>query len=273
MKRLREAEWLLVAVPSLAVVVALFFIPFIRSAVTSFLDREGRFTFDNYVTAYDLYAGDVLYTIGVSAVSLALVLLIGVLISGFLRIYGGKSVEFLFKIPLFVPFVVVGHAMRVFLAPHGLLNAGLAQIGLVDLENPPSIAFTWVGISVALAWKNMALAILLILGAFESVGNTYLEAARNFGAGWFRQVKDVLLPMSLTSVAVAAVLMFTSMLASFSIPIMIGSGKGSQMLMIDVYYRIVYQHDYGVANALGVVSYLTAMGAAIYYLRSVTKRS
>jgi len=68
------------------------------------------------------------------------------------------------------------------------------------------------------------------------------------------------------------VLIFTSMLASFSIPMMIGTGKGAQMLMIDVYYRIVYQQDYGVANALGVVSYITAMGAAIYYLRSVTKR-
>jgi len=272
MKRLREWGWVLVAVPSLAVVVALFFVPFVRSAITSFQDEAGAFTLDNYATAYRLYAGDVVYTIFVSGVSLLMVLIIAVLVSGFIRIYGGKWVEFLFKIPLFVPFVVVGHAMRVFLAPHGLLNSTLAQIGLVNLDNPPSIAFTWVGISVALAWKNMALATLLILGAFESVGNTYLEAARNFGAGWFRQVKDVLLPMSLTSIAVAAVLIFTSMLASFSIPMMIGTGKGAQMLMIDVYYRIVYQQDYGVANALGVVSYITAMGAAIYYLRSVTKR-
>ncbi len=271
MKRARETLWLVVAVPSLAIVVWLFFLAFIRSAVTSFQTKDGAWTFQNYVTAYRLYAGDVLYTIFVSAVSLTAVLIIGILVSGFARIYGGGVVEFLFKIPLFVPFVVVGHAMRVFLAPHGLLNSALAQIGLVNLDNPPSIAFSWVGISVALAWKNMALAILLILGAFESVGDTFLEAARNFGAGWFRQVKDVLLPMSLTSIAVAAVLIFTSMLASFSIPMMIGSGKGAQMLMIDVYYRIVYQYDYGVANALGVVSYITAMGAAVYYLRSVTK--
>lgn len=118
----------------------------------------------------------------------------------------------------------------------------------------------------------MALAILLTLGAFESVGDTFLEAARNFGAGWFRQVKDVLLPMSVTSIAVAAVLIFTSMLASFSIPMMIGGGEGPQMVMIDVYYRIKQQNDLGVANALGVVSYLCASGAAIYYLRSVTKK-
>ncbi len=273
MKRWRESLWLLVAVPALAVVVALFVIPFFRSAVTSFTDRQGHFTLANYVTVWHLYAKDVLFTIVVSAVSLLAVLVIGVLVSGFVRIYGGGLVEFLFKIPLFVPFVVVGHAMRVFLAPHGLLNSGLAQLGLVNLDNPPSITTVFgAGIIISLAWKNMALAILLILGAFESVGNTYLEAARNFGAGWFRQVKDVLLPMSLTSIAVAAVLIFTSMLASFSIPMMIGQGQGPQMVMIDVYYRIVQHTDYGVANALGVVSYLTASGAAIYYLRSVTKK-
>jgi ABC-type Fe3+ transport system permease subunit len=271
MKRLRESSWLLLALPSLAIVVWLFVLPFFRSAITSFQDRTGQWTLQNYATAYRLYFDDLVYTVFVSAVSLTAVLIIAILVSGFVRIYGGGSVQFLFKIPLFVPFVVVGHAMRVFLAPHGLLNSGLAQIGLVNMDNPPSIAYSWVGISVALTWKNMALAILLILGAFESVGNTFLEAARNFGAGWFRQVKDVLLPMSLPSIAVAGVLIFTSMLASFSIPMMIGSGKGAQMLMIDVYYRIVYQNDYGVANALGVVSYILAMGAALYYLRTVTK--
>jgi ABC-type sugar transport system permease subunit len=273
MKRWRESAWLVVALPSLAVVVALFFVPFLRSAVTSFTDKAGNWTLQNYAMVWRLYVEDILFTIFVSAVSLVIVLVIAVLVSGFVRIYGGGLVEFLFKIPLFVPFVVVGHAMRVFLAPHGLLNSALAQVGLVNLDNPPSITTLFgAGIIISLAWKNMALAILLTLGAFQSVGNTFLEAARNFGAGWFRQVKDVLLPMSLTSIAVAAVLIFTSMLASFSIPMMIGKGEGPQMVMIDVYYRIVQHNDYGVANALGVVSYLTASGAAIYYLTSVTKK-
>lgn len=137
MKRWRAGAWLLLALPSLAIVVGLFFMPFVRSAITSFLNDAGEFTFQNYATAYRLYAGDVLYTIFVSAVSLVLVLIIAVLVSGFVRIYGGQWVEFLFKIPLFVPYVVVGHAMRIFLAPHGLLNSGLATLGLVNLDHPP----------------------------------------------------------------------------------------------------------------------------------------
>lgn len=84
-------------------------------------------------------------------------------------------------------------------------------------------------------------------------------------------IKDILVPMSTGSIGVVAVLTFTSMMGSFSIPAMMGSGSGSQMLMIDLYYQMVYQHNNGVANALGVLSYLVSMGAAIYYVRRVAK--
>ena len=60
-----------------------------------------------------------LYTLGISLVSLVVVLAIAVFLCGYLRIVGHRPVEFLFKIPLFVPFVVVGHGMRVLLAPRG----------------------------------------------------------------------------------------------------------------------------------------------------------
>jgi len=120
--------------------------------------------------------------------------------------------------------------------------------------------------------EESSLAVLLVLGAYRSVDETFLEAARNFGASTFRQIKDILLPMSRASLAVAGAFMFTSMLASFSVPLMIGSGEPPQMVMIDVYYRINYQGDYGTANALGVVSYLMAMGVAGYYLRTITQK-
>jgi ABC-type Fe3+ transport system permease subunit len=61
------------------------------------------------------------------------------------------------------------------------------------------------------------------------------------------------------------------MLASFSIPLMMGKGSGPQMLMIDVYYRFGQHGDYATAGALGVVSYLMASGAAFVYLRNLAR--
>ena len=105
------------------------------------------------------------------------------------------------------------------------------------------------------------------LMAFRAVDESHLEAARNFGAGTARLTRDVLVPMSAPSLAVGAVLIFSSMLASFSIPLMLSRGGGAQMLMIDVYYRFGQHGDFETASALGVVGYLMAMGAALVYLQ------
>ena len=75
-----------------------------------------------------------------------------------------------------------------------------------------------------------------------------------------RLTRDVLVPMAAPAIAVTAVLIFSSMLASFSIPLMMGRGGGPQMLMIDVYYRFGQHGDFATASALGVVAYVLAMG-------------
>ncbi len=262
--------WILLCVPALAVLGFAFLYPFGASVSSSFV-RDGAASLGNYGLVYRLYREDVAFTLGVALAGLGFTVAVGVPVCGYLRVRAFAPVEFLLKVPLFVPFVVVGHAMRVVLAPHGTLNGILLPLGILSPENPPSLSSSWVGLALALAWKHVALAALLFLGAFRAVDETYLEAARNFGAGILRQTKDILVPMAGPSIAVACILVFASMLASFSIPLMMGRGSGPQMLMIDVYYRFGQHGDYGTASALGVVSYLLASGAALVYVRNLTR--
>lgn len=262
--------WVGLCLPPLAVLGFAFVYPFAASVRSSVL-HEGTLSLANYSRVYSLYRQDVAFTLGVALAALLLTLLVGLPACGYLRVRAFTAVEFLLKVPLFVPFVVVGHAMRVFLAPHGTLNGLLLPLGLIDPQHPPSVVASWLGLALALAWKHLALAALLFMGAFRAVDETYLEAARNFGAGILRQTRDVLIPMAAPSIAVACVLVFASMLASFSIPLMMGRGSGPQMLMIDVYYRFGQHGDYATAGALGVVSYLLASGAALVYLRNLTR--
>jgi len=230
-----------------------FLWPLAASILASFT-RAGQPTLANYETVWRLYLRDVFYTLGIAAAGTALTFAIAIPACGWLRARAFGPVEFLLKVPLFVPFVVVGHALRVFLGPWA-----------------PGLAGSWTGIAVALAWKHLGLAALLMLGAFRAIDDSYLEAARNFGAGTGRLTRDVLVPMAAPSIAVASVLIFSSMLASFSIPLMMGRGGGAQMLMIDVYYRFGQHGDFETAAALGVVGYVLAMGAALVYLRRLTR--
>jgi putative spermidine/putrescine transport system permease protein len=223
--------------------------PVAASVRASFM-RDGAWTLSNYERVWRLYAGDVVFTLAVALAATALTFAVAIPACGWLRLRAWGPVEFLLKVPLFVPFVVVGHALRVFLAPWA-----------------PELPGSWGGIAVALAWKHLGLAALLLLGAFRSVDEQYLDAARDAGAGSARLTRDILLPLAAPALVVAAVLIFSSMLASFSIPLMMGRGSGPQMLMIDVYYRFGQHGDFETAAALGVVAYLMAMGAALVYLR------
>ncbi len=239
--------------PAPAVLAFVFVWPLAASVVAS-VTRDGAFTLANYETVHRLYARDVAYTVGVAAAGSLLTFAIALPVCGWLRVRAFGPVEFLLKVPLFVPFVVVGHALRVALSPHA-----------------PAFASSWAGIAIALAWKHLGLAALLMLGAFRAVDENHLEAARGFGAGTGRLTRDVLVPMAAPALGVSAILIFSSMLASFSIPLMMGRGGGPQMLMIDVYYRFGQHGDFATASALGVVAYLLAMGAALVYLRRLTR--
>jgi len=253
MHRGERVLWVALCAPPLLVLAVVFLWPLAASIAASFT-RGGRFTLANYETVWRLYFRDVLYTLGVSAAGALLTFAVAIPVCGWLRTRAFGPVEFLLKVPLFVPFVVVGHALRVFLSPWA-----------------PGMSGSWGGIALALAWKHLGLAALLLLGAFRAVDEGYLEAARNFGAGTARLTRDVLVPMAAPSLAVSAVLIFSSMLASFSIPLMMGRGGGPQMLMIDVYYRYGQHGDFETAAALGVMGYLLAMGAALVYLRRLTR--
>ncbi|MCS7236490.1 MAG: sugar ABC transporter permease [Armatimonadota bacterium] len=270
MSRWERWAWGLATVPAVGVLVAAFGLPLLQSVGASFV-REGRFTWENYAIVYRLYRQDVLYTLGVAAGGVALTFGCGIPLAGYLRLRAWPWVEFLLKVPLFVPFVVTGHAMRVFLQPSGTLAAMLTAAGILPPGARLGIGEGWLGLVLALTWKHLALVVLLLVGAFRGVDDSYLEAAQGFGAGTFRQIWAVLVPMSATSVALALVLTLTSMLASFSIPLLMSRGSGPQMLMIDLYYRFGQHGDFEVASALGVVSYVMASGAVYAYLRSVTR--
>lgn len=270
LRGLEKSFWVGLCVPSLLVLGFAFLYPLFASVWSSFI-HEGSFSLVHYFRVYKLYLHDIVFTLGVAFSGLVLVLLIGLPVCGYLRLRTFRTVEFLLKVPLFVPFVVVGHAMRIFLSPHGTLNGLLLFAGLLDPQHPPSLSASWLGLAIALAWKHIGLAALLFMGAFRSVDEAYLESAQNFGAGILRQTKDILIPMAAPSIAVACVLVFASMLASFSIPLMMGKGSGPQMIMIDVYYRFGQHGDYATAGALGVVAYLMASGAAFVYLRKMVR--
>jgi putative spermidine/putrescine transport system permease protein len=265
----RRPLLLLLVAPAVAVVLALFVYPLGYSLVSAFTTRDGQPGLDNFIKTFDLYGVDILFTLVIVAVSTVLIGLSAAAIGGYL-VLGAypaavTALKWLYRWPLFIPFIVAAQCMRTFLAKNGMLNNTLDSLGLVDVASLSGL-LDWRGIIVTFVWKETPFVALLVSGSMAALDRSSIEAARNLGAGGLRILFEILLPQVAGVMTVGLVLAFVTMLSVLSVPIMI-SGGAPTMITVDMAFRVNSYSDYGVANALGFVSYLIAGLAAWVYIR------
>lgn len=266
--------YLFLLLPAVTFMLVMYAYPFITSFTRSAVDAQGNLTFANYIKTWALYRKDVFFTFSVTVFSTTVTGVLAVLMAVYLRFRQGLISRFLsglYKLPIFIPFVVVAQMMNSFLAPHGLLNVALAQLGLIDIDQPLQL-FNFSGLSFGFMWKMVPFSVLIIHGGFQMIDNSYIEAARSAGARKFTVITRILIPMSKSSIMVALVLVYSQIVGTFTLPYMLIGGKSPTTITVDIAHRVNYFRDFGVANALGVMSYLLVLFTAIYYLRSSAKK-
>jgi ABC-type spermidine/putrescine transport system permease subunit I len=268
-----RASPLLLVAPALAMVLALFVYPLGYSLASAFTTRDGTPSLDNFVKTFDLYATDILFTLIITVVSTALVGVLAAAIGGYLVLGTHRSavaiLKWLYRWPLFIPFIVAAQCMRTFLAKNGMLNNTLDTLGLVDVT-ALSWLLDWRGIIVTFVWKETPFVTLLVAGAMAALDRSGIEAARNLGAGGPRILCGIIVPQVAGVFTVGLVLAFVQMLSVLSVPLMV-SGGAPTMITVDMAFRVNSYGDYGTANALGLVSYLIAAGAGwVYVQRNLT---
>jgi ABC-type spermidine/putrescine transport system permease subunit I len=114
-------------------VAALFLYPLGFSLLSAF-SHDGSFSFANFRKAFELYSGDIQFTIFIVAVSTLLIAIISVAIAGTLTLsetpWLVAILRQLYRWPLFIPFIVAAQCMRTFLAKNGLMNNSFVALGL-----------------------------------------------------------------------------------------------------------------------------------------------
>jgi putative spermidine/putrescine transport system permease protein len=256
-------------VPALAVVAALFVWPLFYSLVGAFQAKDGAWTLANFGRAWELYRLDTLFTVVMVLLSCALIALFSVAIGGYLTL--GESpaakaiLSFLYRWPLFIPFIVAAQCMRTFLGRNGMMNMSLVYFGVIDLEQAQSF-LDWRGIVIAFVWKQTPFVALMVTGAMGGLDRSTIEAARNLGASRLRILAEIVMPQVSRTLAVGLVLSFVTMMSVLSVPLML-SGQSPSMLTVNMAWRINSVGDYGTANALGFVAYAMSGFAAWFYLR------
>ncbi len=265
---------LVLVAPALAVVVLLFLIPLCEAVLGAFRTDAG-FGLENVSKTYALYSRDIAFTFLIITLSALLIALISVLFSGYLTLgTNARAVallRWLYRWPLFVPFIVVGQILRTFLAKNGLMNNLIVSTGAVSPMD--TIGFLdWRGVVIAFVWKQVPFVTLLLAGAMASLDRGTIEAARNLGASRIRILLEIVLPQVASTLMVALTLSVVTMMSVLSVPLMLNPHSPT-MITVNMAFRINAYGDYGVANVLGLVSFAITGLVAWIYLRATLKEN
>jgi len=181
---------------------------------------------------------------------LALLLTSQIIARGFLR-----SVVFF---PVLVSTIGVGLTFQVLMDPSGLINDGLALVGingpawLVD----PKTAL----LSVALVdvWKGVGLATVIFIAGIVSIPREYFEAAAVDGASAFQRFRRIILPLSRPATTTVIILALIGGLRSFDL--IWAMTRGGPGFTSDVIASVIYKQYqagfYGLSTAGNVVLFI-----------------
>ncbi|HEX9905343.1 MAG TPA: sugar ABC transporter permease [Propylenella sp.] len=259
---------LLLVLPALTTIALLFAYPLAYSVVTAF-EAGGDWGLANFIKSFELYRSDIVFTFLIVGSSALLIGLLSVAIGGYLTLGGSPAaiaiLRWLYRWPLFIPFIVAGQLMRTFLAKNGMLNNTLTEIGLLTPLQTVSL-LDWRGIVITFVWKQTPFVALLVAGAMASLDRSMIEAARNLGASRPRILVEIIVPQVRQTLLVGLILSFVIMMSVLSVPLMINA-QSPTMITANMAFRINAYGDYGVANALGLISYLMTGAVSWIYLR------
>jgi iron(III) transport system permease protein len=186
------------------------------------------------------------------------------------RLPGAAWLERAMHLPYYMTPLVGALAWSILAAPRtGFLNQlWHAAGGGGDLFN----AYSPWGIAWVMALFEGTVAFVMISAAMKSMDPALEEGARVLGAGKWRVMLTVTLPLVLPGVAGAAVFVFAEMLGSFAAAFVLGIPARFVVITTAIWQAVtMYPSDYGRAAAFGIVLF-AVMFLTLGLYRAIIRR-
>lgn len=195
--------------------------------------------------------------------------------SDLLRVKG--FYRFAFFAPLVLGAVPYSAVFRlIFNADFGVLNYGLATVGLPTVrwlfESTPAL----VTIMIALTWRWTGYNAIILLSGLQSIPRALYEAARIDGAGAWSQFWHITLPLLRPVLLFTFVLSTIGTLQLFTEPFLItntGPGGATETLVTYLYKQGFRNFNFGYASAIAYTVALIAAAFSIVQIRLVGGRN
>lgn len=280
----KQEPYIFLALPVL-VYLAVVLIPIVSSVYYSFMDWNGigemKFTgFNNY---FKMFKDSNLLTCVTNTLKYSLVgticqvgggLFLAILVQ---TVQKGRN---LIRVLLFSPVVISGMAMAqtfkklLAINPDGVVNALLGGLGLPKVAFLANVDITLYVVALCEAFRFCGLYMVVFYAAFTSLDKEILEASSIDGAGFWKQLFFIRLPLIRGIMINSIVLALVGTLKAFEGPFVLtngGPGYTSELLATYMYKTAFNKMEYGYGSALSIL--LVLLCITVYLIINViTKR-
>jgi sulfate/thiosulfate transport system permease protein len=194
-------------------------------------------------------------TFGASLLAASLNAVFGFIIAWTLvryRFPGRRLLDAVIDLPFALPTAVSGIALATVFAPAGWIGAWLEPLGI-------KVAYTWVGVVIALTLIGLPFVVRSVQPALEEVEVSLEEAAESLGASRWNVFRRVILPTVLPSLATGFTLALARAVGEYGSVIFIAGNLPMRTEITPLLIVIkLEQYDYLGAAALGLVMLLVS---------------
>lgn len=156
----------------------------------------------------------------------------------------------LIVLPLLTSAVVRTFAWVVILGRQGIVNNGLLQLGWID--EPLRMLYTQGATVIALTQIELPLMVLPLITALLNIDPNLRQASLALGAGHWRTLWRVTLPLAIPGLLAGSLLVFASSVSAFVTQTLVGGGQNILMPFY-MYQQAIQANDYPFAAAIAML--------------------
>jgi putative spermidine/putrescine transport system permease protein len=174
---------------------------------------------------------------------------------------------FVVILPIMTSVVVRTFSWIVILGRQGVLNQIAMGLGLTS--EPLRLLFTELGVVIVLAQVQMPLMVLPILTVMAKADPNLADASRALGAGEWRTLWKITLPLSLPGVIAGCILTYSACVTAFVTQTLIGGARLVYM-PLHIYQQAIGANNWPFAAAISVI-FMVAVLVIVFLLNLLTR--
>jgi putative spermidine/putrescine transport system permease protein len=255
---------LLLLVPAVLFIVALFIYPFVYGLQLSFQPQPGSETVQQYGSGpfadyhnffADPYLRNTIWTTLKLSLPAALFNVIASVPIAYRmrgRFRGKRTITTILVVPITLGTVLTAEGLLAFMGPTGWLNRLLMDVGIAD--HPVRFTHNYWGVLFSLIISGFPFAFLLTLSYLSGIDPTLERAAATLGAGWWQRFRYITLPLLAPGLGITFCLSFVLAFSVFPSAIMVGDPAGqTRVISIAAFHAAFEQYDYSMASAIAMI--------------------